>query len=242
MERRSQGARDRRAPAGEAGDASRRKVIAELGRTAQLCDAADAGRIAAPIARRLMRVHFGDRTAEMHHEHDDTPDVFVTSHDPSFCTEAEYALAVDPKMRFLGSSRGRRNGDNDTSERQPSVWVVDYQITYRITPRVPNSLPFWAFPSTKILLVCDSPPGDFTEVLFEYGCRGMISRDALDRDLLKAVRAVAAGELWIGRRRLARLLEGASERRRETTIPFVTSPHDALTLRENSIASTRYGV
>ena len=36
---------------------------------------------------------------------------------------------------------------------------------------------------------------------------------------------------------LARLLEGASERRRETTIPFVTSPHGALTLRENSIAS-----
>ena len=45
----------------------------ELCRTAQWCDAADAGRIAAPIACRVMRVHFGDRTAEMHHEHSDTP-------------------------------------------------------------------------------------------------------------------------------------------------------------------------
>ena len=64
MERRSQGARDRRAPTGGAGDASRRKLIGELGCTAQLCDAANAGRIAAPITRRLMRVHFGDRPAE----------------------------------------------------------------------------------------------------------------------------------------------------------------------------------
>lgn len=49
------------------------KSVWELCRTAQWCDAADAGRIAAPIACRVMRVHFGDRTAEMHHEHSDTP-------------------------------------------------------------------------------------------------------------------------------------------------------------------------
>ncbi|MGH8609197.1 MAG: hypothetical protein ACREX9_17820, partial [Gammaproteobacteria bacterium] len=100
----------------------------------------------------------------MHHEHSDTPDVFVISHDPSFCAEAEYALTVDPHIRLLGYSRGRRNGDKDTSERQPSVSVVDYQLTYRVTPRLPNSLPFfWAFPeSTKTLLVSDSPPRDFT--------------------------------------------------------------------------------
>ena len=49
------------------------KSVWELCRTAQGCDAADAGRIAAPIACRVMRVHFGDRTAEMHHEHSDTP-------------------------------------------------------------------------------------------------------------------------------------------------------------------------
>jgi len=49
------------------------KSLWELCRTAQWSDAADAGRIAAPITGRVMRVHFGDRTAEMHHEHSDTP-------------------------------------------------------------------------------------------------------------------------------------------------------------------------
>ncbi|MGH8538501.1 MAG: response regulator transcription factor, partial [Gammaproteobacteria bacterium] len=77
----------------------------------------------------------------------------------------------------------------------------------------------------------------FTEDLFEHGCRGVISRGELGRDLLKAVRAVAAGELWIGRSMLTRLLERASERRVEKTIQFATSLHSALTVRENTIAS-----
>ena len=49
------------------------KFIACTGTEQSGRDAADAGRIAAPIACRVMRVHFGDRTAEMHHEHSDTP-------------------------------------------------------------------------------------------------------------------------------------------------------------------------
>lgn len=65
----------------------------------------------------------------------------------------------------------------------------------------------------------------------------MISRGELGRDLLKAVRAVAAGELWIGRSMLTRLLDRASEMCSEGTIPFATSLHSALTVRENTIAS-----
>ena len=52
---------------------ARRRAKHLVCRTAQWCDAADARRIAAPIAGRVMRVHFVDRTAEMHHEHSDTP-------------------------------------------------------------------------------------------------------------------------------------------------------------------------
>ncbi|MCI0564383.1 MAG: hypothetical protein MN733_38415, partial [Nitrososphaera sp.] len=70
------------------------KSVWELCRTAQWCDAADAGRIAAPIACRVMRVHFGDRTAEMHHEHSDTPDAARLGIRPA---ELEKGIAtIDP--------------------------------------------------------------------------------------------------------------------------------------------------
>jgi hypothetical protein len=66
------GARDSRASTGEAGDASRRKVI--VGAVAHRFWGApertqDESR---RNSCRVMRVHFGGRMAEMHHEHSDT--------------------------------------------------------------------------------------------------------------------------------------------------------------------------
>jgi hypothetical protein len=67
------GARDRRASAGVAADASRRQVI--VGAMASRSVGRRGGRrtYRGPKTCRVMRVHFGDRMAEMHHEHSDTP-------------------------------------------------------------------------------------------------------------------------------------------------------------------------
>lgn len=163
-------------------------------------------------------------------------DVFIASHDPSFCVEAQCALSTDPEVRVVGWADERRYGYNNTSGTHTnSVLVLDYQNTYL---QAPNRLPgLQAFPnSARRLLVSDAAATEFTEDLFACGCRGVISRGALGRDLLKAVRAVAAGELWIGRWMLTRLLERTSEMCSEATIPFATSLHGALTVRENKVA------
>lgn len=67
------GARDRRASAGAAADASRRQV--RVGAVPHRVGVRRGGRrtYRGPTACRVMRVHFGDRRAEMHHEHSDTP-------------------------------------------------------------------------------------------------------------------------------------------------------------------------
>ena len=70
---RSQGARDRRALTGEAGNASRRKVIvgdAGMNPIRDEC-ASDAGR-SRPNNSRVMRTNFGDTTAEIFREHSDS--------------------------------------------------------------------------------------------------------------------------------------------------------------------------
>ena len=69
----SQGARDRRALTGEAGNASRRKVIvgdAGMNPIRDEC-ASDAGR-SRPNNSRVMRTNFGDTTAEIFREHSDS--------------------------------------------------------------------------------------------------------------------------------------------------------------------------
>ena len=70
---RSRGARDRRALTGEAGNASRRKVIvggAGMNPVRDEC-ASDAGR-SRPNNSRVRRTNFGDTTAEIFREHSDS--------------------------------------------------------------------------------------------------------------------------------------------------------------------------
>src|ERR687888_233295 len=64
---------------GEAGDASRRKVI--VGAVLHRAVVQRCGRRTnrGVITCRVMRVHFGVTMAEMHHEHSDTPTEGVTS-------------------------------------------------------------------------------------------------------------------------------------------------------------------
>gem|GEM_PF-1269571 len=70
---RSQGARDRRALTGEAGNASRRQVIVGDTGMNPIRDecASDAGR-SRPNNSRVMRTNFGDTTAEIFREHSDS--------------------------------------------------------------------------------------------------------------------------------------------------------------------------
>ncbi|RDH40844.1 MAG: hypothetical protein CFE62_001560 [Candidatus Aquirickettsiella gammari] len=70
---RSQGARDRRALTGEAGNASRRKVI--VGATARSPEWASAWRTqdeSGPTFSRVMRTNFGGTTAKIFREHSDS--------------------------------------------------------------------------------------------------------------------------------------------------------------------------
>ena len=64
---------------GEAGDASRRKVIVEA--VSHRVGVRRCGRRTnrGVITCRVMRVHFGDTMAEMHHEHSDTPGYFLAN-------------------------------------------------------------------------------------------------------------------------------------------------------------------
>jgi hypothetical protein len=63
------GARDRRASTGKADDASRRQVM--VGAVPHRVGVRRCGRrtYCGPTACRVMRAHFGDRRAEMHHEY-----------------------------------------------------------------------------------------------------------------------------------------------------------------------------
>lgn len=62
-------------------------------------------------------------------------------------------------------------------------------------------------PSTKILILADRVEEEFIAAALLHGVQGCLLRTAPPTELVKAVRAIHAGELWAQRKLLARVVE-----------------------------------
>lgn len=62
-------------------------------------------------------------------------------------------------------------------------------------------------PDTKIILLSDKCTQRSVVKAFEQGARGCMSASALAADCLRAIRAVDRGEVWIGRKEMASVLD-----------------------------------
>ena len=63
-------------------------------------------------------------------------------------------------------------------------------------------------PVTKLLLLAAAPNDAVTLRALRAGAQGYLSKDANVSDLVKAIRAVHEGELWVERRLIPKLLQG----------------------------------
>jgi len=90
-------------------------------------------------------------------------------------------------------------------------------------------------PGTAILILAEVPPGEEFLDYIKAGAKGAIWKGDSGADLAKALRAVAAGEIWARRRVMTRVLEELS-----ALAPRVERPQGAapsrLTPRELKIA------
>lgn len=92
-----------------------------------------------------------------------------------------------------------------------------------------------AHPGTPILLLAETEDGDHALSLLRAGVRGLLSREAPDDDLRKAVTAVAAGELWMRRALMSRALTSLLEPAAAKQSPTTRSGSELLTDRESEI-------
>jgi DNA-binding NarL/FixJ family response regulator len=91
-----------------------------------------------------------------------------------------------------------------------------------------------ASPVTRTLLVSDGSEGCGARAV-QSGARGCISSDAPAGELLRAIRAVSRGEVWVGRKEMASVLDvllKRLERANEDSVKFA----ELLSEREMQIA------
>jgi two-component system, NarL family, nitrate/nitrite response regulator NarL len=91
-------------------------------------------------------------------------------------------------------------------------------------------------PGTKIILIADKFSEGAVVKAFQQGARGCMIRTAMPEDCVRAIRVVSQGEVWIGRRELASILDDLLTRLGRFNDASVAGSGQ-LSLRESEVAS-----
>jgi len=135
-------------------------------------------------------------------------------------------LAAQADMEIVGEAGNGREAVTLAAELTPDVVVMDVampelngiEATRRITD---------ASPRTRVLALSMYKDSVYVREILRAGARGFLLKDAIDRDLLAAVRSVAAGEGYLSPAVSEAVL---SDYRRS-----VTDPIDLLSSREREV-------
>jgi two-component system response regulator NreC len=135
-------------------------------------------------------------------------------------------LAAQPDMEIAGEAGNGREAVELAEQIKPDVVVMDVSMPelngIEATRRIMASLP-----RTRVLALSMYKDSVYVREILRAGARGFLLKDAIDRDLLAAVRAVAAGEGYLSPAVSEAVL---SDYRRH-----VTDPLDLLSSREREI-------
>ena len=135
-------------------------------------------------------------------------------------------LAAQADMEIVGEAGNGREAVELADQLKPDVVVMDVSMpelngieaTRRITE---------AAPRTRVLALSMYKDSVYVREILRAGARGFLLKDAIDRDLLAAVRAVAGGEGYLSPAVSEAVL---SDYRRH-----VTDPLDLLSSREREV-------
>src|SRR5262245_58493836 len=139
-------------------------------------------------------------------------------------------LGNEPGLEILGLARDEDEICQLLSKVKPRVLLLDYE---GLGPNSEGMIPRLrrASPSTRILVVATRSTDETVERVLRAGAMGLVGKQLEFSTLVRAIRVVAAGELWANRRVTAQTVE------RLASGPDGGSGDSRLTRREEEIAA-----
>jgi two-component system, NarL family, response regulator NreC len=135
-------------------------------------------------------------------------------------------LAAEPDMEIVGEAATGHEAIALTEELQPDVVVMDVAMPelngIEATRRLADGAP-----RARVLALSMHKDSVYVREILRAGAKGYLLKDAVDRDLLAAVRAVARGEGYLS--------PAVSEAVLSDYRKHVTDPVDLLTSREREV-------
>ena len=138
-------------------------------------------------------------------------------------------LAGEPDIQIAGLARDE-DGILANLKKQPArILLLDYE---GLGPNPESMIPRLrrASPSMRILLLATRADDETVERVLCAGASGLVAKQLSFEVLVRAIRAVAGGELWANRRVTARTVEHLAE------VQTLDSCAEPLTTRESEIA------
>lgn len=120
-------------------------------------------------------------------------------------------LETDPTITVVGEAANGRDAIRLVARLHPDLLLLDLNMPQMSGMTVLRQLFEDASPVRTLLLVADADDSEVIDAL-ELGARGVLMKHSATDLLFRSLRAVMAGECWIGRDRVGHLVEKMRDR------------------------------
>ena len=144
-------------------------------------------------------------------------------------------LAQDNSIMVVGEAADGLQALNLADSLQPDILLLDVRMPevggLEVLPRIRAKCPM-----TKVLILSGFPEDELISKALEMGAKGYLLKTLTHKDLLKAIHATYAGEIWAERRVLTQILDNLRKKVDDLHGPLAET-RESLTDREQEVVT-----
>ena len=144
-------------------------------------------------------------------------------------------LETDSTLKVAGEAGDGREAIRLAGELRPDIMLLDLRMPVTSGLQALREIARITPPVRTLLLTAEVGESDVVEAL-RLGAKGVVMKYSLPEVLFESIRAVMAGQYWVGRECVADLIRTVRDRRSHTD-PEARDPSLGLTVRERQVVA-----